>query len=138
MVEIEVDLSRGLPTFTTVGLPGKSVREARERVTSAISNLGFRLPSKKVVINLAPGEMRKEGPGFDLPIAVAILAASGEVPRERAAAFLYVGELSLDARLRPVNGLLPMALGVRRVRNEGLFVPAECAREASIAEGVSV
>lgn len=141
-VEIEVDISRGLPTFTTVGLPDRAVREARERVTSAISNLGYRLPGKKIVINLAPAERRKEGTGFDLPIAVGILAASGSVPTDRAAAFTYVGELSLDGGIRAVRGVLPMALGVRGEREEtsaeGLVVPSTCAAEASIAGDLRV
>ncbi len=133
-VEVEVDMARGLPTFTLVGLPDSSVREARERVLSALGNLGG-LPAKKTTVNLAPADRRKEGSGFDLPIAAGILAASGRVPAGRVSRFVMVGELSLDGAIRHVRGMLPMAWGAGAVDCDALIVPAACAREAVLAQG---
>jgi magnesium chelatase family protein len=137
-VEVEVDMARGLPTFTTVGLPDNAVKESRERVLSAIANLGVSLPPRRTTINLAPADRRKEGPGFDLPIAVGLLAAAGIVPAEAASGYILVGELSLDGSLRPVRGMLPMAIGAREIEHRGLVVPSENAAEASLAAGQKV
>lgn len=131
-VDVEVDMSRGLPSFTLVGLPDNSVRESRERVQAAIANSGYSLPPKKLTVNLAPAGRKKEGPAFDLPIAVGLLAAGGFVSPSRVERFAYAGELALDGRLRPVRGMLPMASGIPSGL-EGLFVPAENAPEASIS-----
>ncbi len=137
-VDVEVDMARGLPTFSVVGLPDSAVKEARERVLSAISNLGVRLPGRKTTVNLAPADRRKEGSGFDLPIAVGVLAAADVVPVGRVASMVLVGELALDGCLRPVRGMLPMALGARALGHDGLVVPRANAAEASLAFGQKV
>jgi magnesium chelatase family protein len=137
-VEVEVDMARGLPTFTTVGLPDNAVKESRERVLSAIANLGVSLPPRRTTVNLAPADRRKEGPGFDLPIAIGLLAAAGVVPAEAASGYILVGELALDGSLRPVRGMLPMAIGAREIEHRGLVVPSENAAEASLAAGQKV
>jgi magnesium chelatase family protein len=137
-VDVEVDLSRGLPTFTIVGLPDCAVKESRERVQSAIGNTGFSLPSKKLTINLAPADRKKEGAAFDLPIAIALLAASGFVSRERAGRYAYLAELALDGTLRPIKGVLPMAAGLNGAGIDGLIVPTANAGEAVIASPVPV
>jgi magnesium chelatase family protein len=135
-VEVEVDMARGLPTFTIVGLPDNAVKESRERVLSAISNLGISLPPRRTTVNLAPADRRKEGPGFDLPIAVGLLAAAGLIPSDTASSFMLVGELALDGSLRPVRGMLPIAIGARCLEHRGLIVPSDNAAEASLAAGL--
>jgi len=135
-VTVEADIANGLPGFTIVGLTDRAIQEARERVKPAIRNAGFKFPQRRVTVNLAPAELPKEGTGFDLAIAIAILRAEDESIRLDGIAFL--GELALDASLRPVTGVLPMArclaaAGVRR-----LIVPVENAPEAALAEGVEV
>ncbi len=137
-VDVEVDLTRGLPTFTIVGLPDNAVKESRERVQAAIGNTGFTLPSKKLTVNLAPAGRKKEGAAFDLPIAVGLLAASGFVPRERVARYAFLAELALDGSLRPVKGVLPMAAGLNGQGIEGFIVPTANAGEAVIASPVPV
>ena len=137
-VDVEVDLTRGLPTFTIVGLPDSAVKESRERVQAAIGNTGFSLPSKKLTVNLAPAGRKKEGAAFDLPIAVGLLAASGFVSRERASRYAYLAELALDGSLRPVKGVLPMAAGLNGQGIDGFIVPAANAGEAVIASPVPV
>ncbi|PIE53317.1 ATP-dependent protease [Candidatus Fermentibacteria bacterium] len=137
-VEVEVDLSKGLPSFTIVGLPDNAVKESRERVQAAIHNTGFSLPAKKLTVNLAPAGRKKEGAAFDLPIAVGLLAASGFVPAERAGRYAYLAELALDGTLRPVKGVLPMASGLYGQEIEGLVVPACNSGEAAIASPVPV
>lgn len=136
-VDVEVDMSRGLPCFTMVGLPDNSVRESRERVQAAIANSGFSLPPKKLTVNLAPAGRKKEGPAFDLPIAVGLLAAGGFVAPSRVERFAYAGKLALDGRIRPVRGMLPMASGVSPGL-EGFIVPAENAPEAAISSPARV
>lgn len=116
-VEVEVDVGAGLPGFSIVSLPDAAVQEARERVRVAISNSGYKFPTKKVIVSLAPANLRKEGPAFDLAIALAVLAASGVVPEKNLEGVGIVGELSLDGGLRGVRGALSMAEGARR---EGL------------------
>jgi magnesium chelatase family protein len=137
-VEIEADMSMGLPTFTIVGLPDNAVRESRQRIRSAINNLGFKLPGKKITINMAPAGRKKEGPGFDLPIAISILAASGIIPRESLRDFYFIGELALDGALRPVRGVLSMADRARRENHAGLVVPLENSGEAAVSSGQNV
>src|SRR3954470_17635189 len=112
-ITVEVDVRRGLPGFTLVGLPDAAVREARERVRAAMLNSGFEFPQQRLTANLAPADLRKAGPSFDLALAVALLAASGQVPAEALAGCAVVGELSLSGGLRPVRGALAMALGAR-------------------------
>jgi magnesium chelatase family protein len=137
-VEVEVDVSAGLPGFSIVGLPDAAVQEARERVRLAISNSGFTFPTKKVIVNLAPANLRKEGAAFDLPIALAILAVSGAVAGESLEGAGVVGELSLDGGLRGVRGALSMAEGARREGFERLVLPEANAPEAAAIGGVEV
>ncbi|MEA2303932.1 MAG: magnesium chelatase family protein [Solirubrobacteraceae bacterium] len=136
-VDVEVDLRAGLPTFTIVGLGDRAVREARERVRSAIVNSGFTFPAKRVTVNLAPAYLHKSGPAYDLPIACAILAAAGELPAERLARLAVYGELALGGEVRPSRGVLAVAEGVRAQGLAGLVVAPEHVREAGLVEGVS-
>lgn len=133
-VDVEVNMSsKGLPTFSMVGLPDSAVKESKQRVLSAIGNLGLQLPSRKTTVNLAPAGRKKEGPGFDLPIAVGLLAAAGIVPPDTAAKYFFTGELALDGRIRPVKGILPMAASASRIEHSGIVVPAANADEAAMA-----
>ena len=138
LVEVEVDLSPGLPSFATVGLPEGAVRESKERVKAALKNSGFRFPESRVTVNLAPADTRKEGTGLDLPIAVGILAAQGVLPPERLSELLLLGELSLDGALKPVRGVLPAAVAAREAGLSGLLVPKENAPEAAVVQGLPV
>jgi len=137
-VAVEVDARRGLPAFTIVGLPGAAVREARERVRAAILNSGLDFPLKRLSANLAPADLRKSGPSFDLALAVAVLAASGQVPACELSSYAVCGELSLSGALRPVRGALALALGARRAGRRRLILPAENASEAALVEGIDV
>ena len=138
-VEVEADIQQQLPLFITVGLPDGAVRESKERVTAAIKNSDFVFPAKKVTINLAPADIRKEGSAFDLPIAVGILAATGQILGNRFDQFVLLGELSLDGALRPVPGVLPMAMSIRESDGiKGMLVPADNACEAAMAGTVPV
>ena len=133
----ECDLANGLPAFEIVGLPDASVKEARDRVRSAVKNCGFDFPLRRITVNLAPADLKKEGPVYDLPILLGILWASGQIPAvsPRKA---FLGELSLDGALRPVTGVLPMALALGEEGVDTLFVPRENGAEASVAAGVKV
>jgi len=133
VVEVEADITPQIPRFNTVGLPDGAVRESKERVQSAIRNSGFIFPSKKVTINLAPANVKKEGSAFDLPIAVGILAATGQVLREEFNSIVMLGELSLDGTLKPIPGVLPMALRVRQESGRALLLPRDNADEAALA-----
>ena len=136
-VMAECDLSNGLPAFDVVGLPDAAVKEARDRVRSAVKNCGFRFPVSRITVNLAPADRRKAGTVYDLPMLVGILAAGGQLPPPdpRAA---FVGELSLAGALRPVTGMLPMALAARRAGISALYVPADSAAEATLAGSLTV
>ncbi len=138
IVEVEVDLDLKLPSFTTVGLAEGAVKESKERVTSAIKNSGYYLPQKRVTINLAPADRKKEGSAFDLPIAAGILAADGIIPVEPLDKFVMVGELSLDGVLRHVPGILPITLSARGAGFTGLIVPESNANEASLVDGIDI
>jgi len=138
-VTVEVDAGRGLQNlFVTVGLPDAAVKESRERVQAALKNAGFTLGLKKWTVNLAPADVRKEGPSFDLPIAVGMLAAAGELEEGCLSRFMVVGELALDGAVRPVKGALPMAVLARDLGLGGIIVPADNAPEAAVVQGVSV
>ena len=138
-VRVEVDVAFGLPSLTIVGLAGSGVQEARERVRSAIRNSGFEVPARRITVNLAPADLRKDGTAFDLPIAVGILAASGQLPiTGRITTTALVGELALGGSLRPVAGTLALAAAVRQDGVAALIVPAACAAEASVARGLRV
>ena len=137
-VEVEVDLAAGLPMFTVVGLPDPTVRESRERVRSALRNSGFSVPQRKITVNLAPADLHKGGAAFDLPIAVGILAAAGLIPAAILRDIVMVGEVSLEGGIKPVHGVLSMALACRGRGVKGLLVPVENAREAAIVEDLPV
>ena len=137
-VGVEVDVSGGLPAITIVGLPDTAVQESRERVKAALKNSGFAFPVRKIIINLAPADLRKEGPHFDLPISVGILAASEQVDAQLLGDYLFLGELSLDGSLRPVAGVLPIAAAAQRLGIQGLVVPADNAQEAAIVKNLAV
>ena len=137
-VTVEVDVRRGLPAFTLVGLPDRAIRESRERVRAALLNSGLDFPQKRLTVNLAPAHVRKAGPSFDLAIAVGLLAASGQVPAEELDQYALAGELSLSGELRPVRGALNAALGARRAGYRRLLVPEPNAPEAALVEGIEV
>ena len=137
LVEVEVDIAYGLPSFTIVGLPEISVRESKERVRSAIHNSGYTFPDDRITVNLAPASIKKEGTGFDLPIAVGILAASRLIPAEAVSGSLILGELSLDGRIKAVNGSLPMAIAARQAGYPAIFVPFENRLEAAVVQGIT-
>jgi len=133
-VVVELDLAAGLPCFAIVGLPDSTVRESRERVTSAVRNSGFKFPSRRITVNLSPARPRKEGSHYDLPVALAVLAASGQVPSgDWAQRWCFVGELSLDGRVRPVSGVLAMAESARAAGYAAIVVPSDNAEEAAAA-----
>ena len=138
IVGVEIDLEQRLPSFTTVGLAEGAVRESKERVTSAIKNSGFFFPQKRVTVNLTPADRRKEGSAFDLPIALGILAADGRISHDLFDTLAIVGELSLDGCLRPVKGVLSMAMEVRDAGYAGMIVPLENAEEATLVTGLDV
>ncbi len=137
-VRVEVDVHRGLPAFSVVGLPDAAVREARERVRAALANCGFEFPLRRLVANLAPASLRKAGPGMDLPIAVALLVASGQLEWERLPRLAMVGELALDGSVRSVPGVLAIAEAARTLGAEAIAVPAENGAEAALVEGIEV
>lgn len=137
-VEVEGTVSSGLPAFEIVGLPDTAVKESKERVRGAIESLGFDFPLRRVTINLAPGHIKKEGPGFDLPIAVAILTASEQLKAENLEEYLFLGELSLGGELRPVNGVLPMVMHAAANGIRKIILPRANAKEAAILQNVEV
>jgi len=139
LVEVEVDITNGLAAFIIVGLPDAAVNEAKERVRSAVKNSGCLFPFKHITVNLAPADLRKEGPAYDLPIAIGILFASGQInPNEELENALFLGELSLDGTVRHTNGILPMVALAREKQVKAVFVPAVDAVEATLIEGVTV
>ncbi|WP_345721200.1 YifB family Mg chelatase-like AAA ATPase [Herpetosiphon gulosus] len=137
LVEVEVDLSRGLPSFTIVGLPDTAVQEAKERVRAAVRNSGGSFPDSRLTVNLAPADLRKAGPAYDLPIAVGILLASGQIAADVSQA-LFVGELSLDGAVRHTDGILPMVTIARREGLQTAYVPHCDAAEAALLSGITV
>lgn len=138
LVEVEVDIAQGLPTFTTVGLPEAAVKESRERVKSAITNSGYTFPADRITVNLAPANVKKEGTGFDLPMALGILSATGILAEKAIAGYLFLGELSLDGRIKPVNGSLPMAIAAQKAGYRGIVVPEDNGKEASVVADLCV
>ena len=137
-VEVEVDIAQGLPQFATVGLPEGAVKESKDRVKSAIKNSGYEFPVRRITINLAPADIRKEGAAFDLPMAVGLLTATGLVPVEKAERYLLMGELSLDGGIKSVRGVLPVAAAARAWPLDGLILPAENAEEGALVDGLPV
>lgn len=137
-VFVEVDISQGLPQFATVGLPDTSVKESRDRIKAAIKNSGYRFPRSHVTVNLAPADIKKEGTGFDLPIAVGILAAEELIKEDALQNCLFIGELSLDGSIKGVRGVLPAALKAKEIGIKSVFVPSDNAAEAAMVEGINV
>ncbi len=139
IVEVEVDIaSRGLPHFSTVGLPDTAVKESKDRVKAALKNTGFNFPLKQITVNLAPADIKKEGSSFDLPIALGITVAEGIVAPRAVEGYMISGELSLDGRIKPVRGSLSMAIMARQKKLKGLILPLENAKEAAVVNGVQV
>jgi magnesium chelatase family protein len=137
LVEIEVDITRGLPSAIIVGLPDNAVKESKERVRAAIKNSGFNYPTDRITVGLAPADIKKEGPLFDLSIALGILAASKQIDKEKLKDFIILGELALDGSIRPVRGSLPIALSMPKLGYNALILPKENATEAAIAKEIS-
>src|SRR2546423_12358785 len=137
-VEIEVNAAGGNPVIVVVGLPDTAVKESKDRVTTAIQNSGYYWPRGRTTINLAPADVKKEGPSFDLPIALGMVAASDEIDTTAFENFSFVGELALDGAVRPVKGVLPVALEARRSGKRALFVPESNAREAAMVDNIDI
>lgn len=137
-VEVEVDISQGLPQFATVGLPEGAVKESKDRVKSAIRNAGYEFPVRRITINLAPADIKKDGAAFDLPMAVGILSATGVIKPRHEPPLVFLGELSLDGRIKPIRGALPLAAAARQWPVSGLVLPEENACEAALVDGVPV
>jgi magnesium chelatase family protein len=137
-VHVEVDVAFGLPHFSMVGLPDATVKESRDRVRSAIRNSGFEFPHHRITVNLAPADVRKAGSSFDLPIALGLLATSGPLTRRCVDDTVIVGELSLDGAINGIRGVLPIAVGARRLGLKRLLLPPQNATEASVVEGLDI
>ena len=138
IVEVEVDISQGLPSFATVGLPEGAVRESKERVKAAIKNSGYQFPSDRITVNLAPADIKKEGSAFDLPMALGILVATGLLDRSLCSEYLFLGELALDGLIRSVKGVLPVTICAKQLGIKGIFLPLANAPEAAVVEGIDI
>ena len=136
-IEIEVNASSGNPVIVVVGLPDTAVKESKDRVTTAVANSGYRWPKGRTTINLAPADVKKEGPSFDLPIALAMIAASEQIQLTDFDQYSFVGELALDGGVRTVNGVLPIAIEAKRRGKRAIIVPETNAQEAAIVEGIT-
>ena len=137
IITVEVNKSRGV-MFHLTGLPDNAVRESRDRIAAALENNGFRFPVAEITINMAPADIRKEGSGYDLPIAIAILACDEKVNSERLGDYIIIGELGLDGRLQPIKGALPIAIKARAEKYKGLIVPKANIREAAVVNNINV
>ncbi len=138
LVEVEIDLASGLPQLATVGLAEGAVKESKDRIRAAIKNCGYSFPAKKITINLAPADIKKEGSAYDLPMAVGILAAEGLVQKDRLKDYLLVGELSLDGEIKPIRGALPITVAVKREGLKGIILPEINSREAAVIQEIDV
>jgi magnesium chelatase family protein len=138
VVEVEVDIAFGFPQFSTVGLPEGAVKESKERVKAAIKNCGYDFPQKRITVNLAPADIRKEGSAFDLPIAIGILCATGLLSPDKLNDYIIIGELSLDGRIKAVRGALPTGICARDSGHKGIILPKENAEEAAVVDGIEV
>ncbi len=142
LISIQVDISKGMPKFEIVGLPDTSVKESKERVKTAIKNIGIELLSRKIIINLAPANKRKEGSNFDLPIAVGILNAikviSGKKAEKIIQESIFIGELSLNGKIEKINGILPICIEAKKIGIKRLIIPSENSKEASIIKGIEI
>lgn len=137
-VRVEADSAPGTPSFSIIGLPDRALSESRERVRAAIFNSGFAYPAGRLLVNLAPADMRKEGPGFDLPLALALLAIDNQIDRKHLASTVTIGELALDGAVRPIHGVLPMAIGMKEAGFTRFLLPRENADEAALVDGVEI
>ena len=138
LVDVQVDVAAGMPNWGVVGLPDISVKEAKERVRTAIKNSGYEFPSRRIVINLAPADTRKEGSFYDLPIAIGILIDFGEIKKQSMAETVVIGELSLDGHINHVNGILPMCIEAKKLGIKKVILPKKDAEEAAIVDGLQV
>ena len=137
-IEVETDIGSGLPKFDIVGLPDAAVKESRERVRSAIKNSGKRFPAGVVTVNLAPADIKKEGAYLDLPIALGIVKASSDIIKNDISDYLFIGELSLDGKIRAVNGIMPLIISASAAGNKKFIIPYDNAEEAKYIEGTEV
>ena len=138
LIETQTYITGGLPSFEIVGLPDTSVKEVKERVKAAIKNTGYEFPSRKIIINLAPADKRKEGSYYDLPIAIGILKTLGEIVHEIGDNIIFIGELSLNGKVNRVNGILPMCIQAIELGAEKIIIPKENENEANIIEGIEI
>jgi magnesium chelatase family protein len=138
LVEVEVDIASGLPVFSTVGLPDGAVKESKDRVKSAVKNCGYEFPFRKITVNLAPADVKKEGAGFDLPIAIGIMVATEAIKKEKLGDYIILGELSLDGTVKPIKGALPIAIKAKELGARGLILPRQNAREAAVVKEIEV
>ena len=138
IVEVEVDISHGLPSFSTVGLPEGAVKESKDRVKAAINNSGYYFPSDRITVNLAPADVKKSGTAFDLPIAIGILSATGLMDNNKCNGYMFLGELSLDGFVRPIKGVLPITIAAKNMGIKGIFLPFENASEAAVVDGIDI
>ena len=138
LVDVQVDISAGMPSWEVVGLPDATVRESKERVRIAIRNSGFDFPSRKIIINLAPADKRKEGSFFDLPIAIGILLDLLVIQEQNLSDTIFIGELSLDGSVKKVNGILPMCIEAKKLGIKRAIIPKENDVEASVVEGLEI
>ena len=138
IIDTEVDISNGIPTFNIVGLPDASIRESKERVKSAILNSGFNFPNSRIIVNLSPADIKKEGSYFDLAIAVGILKNTMTIDDTYINESLFIGELSLDGKLKKVKGVLPIIINAKNSNIKRVFLPTENAKEASYIKGIEI
>src|SRR6202158_594394 len=138
LVEVEVDIASGMPQMAVVGLPEGAVKESKDRVRSALEESGYEFPARRITINLAPADIKKEGSAYDLPIGLGILAATGQLPPARLREYSILGELSLDGRVKPVRGALPIAASATEKGLRGILLPAAHAIEAAVVNGIDI
>jgi magnesium chelatase family protein len=138
VVEVEVDIAQGLPTFATVGLPEGAVKESKDRVKAAVKNCGYDFPARRITVNLAPADIKKEGTAFDLPMAIGILAATEVVQKGKLSQYFILGELSLDGQVKPIKGTLPIAVAARDADLKGILLPRENSKEAAVVKGIEI
>ena len=138
LIEVEVDIKNGLPSFSLVGASASETREAKERVRVALENTGYLLPAKRITVNLSPADIKKEGTAFDLPVAIAVLTAFGHIPKENVKQYMMIGELCLDGQIKPVNGALPIAIAAKEAGLTGIVVPKQNKDEAKLIDDLSV
>lgn len=138
LVDVQVDVSSGMPSWEIVGLPDASIKESKERVRTAIKNAGLEFPSRRIVVNLAPANARKEGAFFDLPIAIGILIATENIYCNNIEEYVFIGELSLDGKINKVNGILPMCIEAKKLGTKKVVLPIENAKEASVIKDIQI